>query len=98
MSVLTISLSDDVQEWVEQEAASSGASVDDFVSQLARQAKEQAQQANPAQKSELEKLLLEAVNSPEPAQVADARWWADLRAEVEDELAQKSVATHGASP
>ena len=90
MSVLSVSLPDDVREWVEQEAAASGASVDDFVSRLAREAKARQQQERAAKEAELEALLLEAVNSEEPAQVVDAKWWADLRAEAEAELAKQN--------
>ena len=67
MSVLSISLPDDVREWVEQEAAASGASVDDFFSRLAREAKARKQQER-----ELRYVIPPSVPAAAPAAPAPA--------------------------
>jgi antitoxin ParD1/3/4 len=89
MSVLTISLPDDVREWLEGEAAASGASIDDFLSLLAREAKVRRQQ-RAAQEVELERLLLEGLDSGEP-QAVDEQWWVTVRSEVDARLKEQSL-------
>ncbi len=88
MSVITLSLPDDVREWIEQEAASQHIGADDFLIQLARRAKEDAHFGRADDEKELERLLLEAVNSEEPARPVDAHWWETVRTEVDARLNQ----------
>jgi len=93
MSVLTISLPDDVREWLEAEAAASGASIDDFLSLVAREAKARRQQRavqDVGQEVELERLLLEGLDSGEP-QPVDEQWWVRVRAEVDARLKEQSL-------
>lgn len=97
MSVKTITLSEDVSAWVEQEAATRQMSADEFVSQLAREAWNRAHSGRADDKAELERLLLEAVNSDEPAQPLDASWWKTVHAGVEARL-QEQETKHGTCP
>ena len=97
MSVKTITLSEDVGQWVEQQAASRQMSADEFVEQLAREARHRTHLGRADDPVELERLLLEAINSKEPAQPADANWWADLHAELTAELQQLNAAKNGSA-
>lgn len=96
MSVITISLPDDVREWVEQEAAIHQIGDDEFLIQLARRAKQDAHFGRADDEKELEKLLLEAVNSNEPAQPVDTHWWNTVRAEVDARLNKEAPLSEGA--
>ena len=85
MSVLSISLPDDVREWVEQEAAASGASISEVLGRVAREAKERTQNQRAAKEAELERLLLEGLDSGEGEWITP-EWWQNFRAELQDEL------------
>lgn len=82
MSVLTISLPDDVREWAEQAAATSGTTLDEFFSALAREAKARAQSERDAKEAELERLLLEALDAGEGERVT-SQWWNEFRGELD---------------
>ena len=71
MSTKTIILSEDMSQWVEQQAASRQISADEFVEQLAREAR--AQSAGADDDPELERLLLEGLNSG-PGEPLDENW------------------------
>ena len=95
MSAKTITLSEDVSEWIEQQAASRQISADEFVEWLAREARQRAHLGRADDDAELERLLLEAVNSKEPAQPADANWWGTLHDELTAELHQRNATKNG---
>lgn len=83
MSTINISLPDEMQSWVEEEVRAGGFDgAGEFFRQLVREAK--ARKETQKRQTELEALLIEGIES-EP-EVADARWWSDLRAEMETEL------------
>lgn len=81
----TINLSESVGEWIEQQAASRQMSADEFVEQLAREARERAQNAGADDNAELERLLLESINSG-PGEPLDKNWWKTVHAGVETRL------------
>ena len=90
MSVKTITLSEEVSEWVEQQAASRQISADEFVEQLAREARASAQNVGKDDDPELERLLLEGINSG-PGEPIDENWWKTVHAGVEARLQQQSA-------
>ncbi len=90
MSVKTITLSEDVSQWIEQQAASRQISADEFVEQLAREARERAHLGRADDNVEVERLLLEGINSG-PSQPIDENWWKTVHAGVEAKLKQQSV-------
>ena len=94
MSIKTINLSESVGEWVEQQAASRQISADEFVEQLTREARERAQSAGADDDPELERLLLEGINSG-PGERVTPEWWAEFRSELSAELKDRN--NHGAS-
>ena len=98
MSVKTIILSEDVSEWIEQEAASRQISADEFVSQLAREASVRAR-SGADDKAELERLLLEGINSG-PGERVITEWWAEFRSELSGELKarKESNVSNGTAP
>lgn len=89
MSVITISLPDDVREWVEQEAANHQIGADEFLVQLARRAREEAHLGRTAKEAELEGLLLEGANSGQGERVT-AEWWGGFRKELSAELEKQN--------
>ncbi len=97
MSTKTIILSEDMSQWVEQQAAARQISADEFVEQLAREAR--ARSAGADDDPELERLLLEGLNSG-PGERVTAKWWADFRSELSAELKerQQNVASSGTAP
>ena len=90
MSTKTITLSASVAEWVEQQAASRQISADEFVEQLAREARASAQNVGKDDDPELERLLLEGINSG-PGEPIDENWWETVHAGVEARLQQQSA-------
>ncbi len=86
----TITLSEDVSQWIEQQATSRQISADEFVSELAREARERAQSAGADDDTELERLLLEGINSG-PGEPLDENWWKTVHAGVEARLQQQSA-------
>ena len=86
----TIILSEEVSEWVEQQAASRQISADEFVEQLAREARASAQNVGKDDDPELERLLLEGINSG-PGEPIDENWWKTVHAGVEARLQQQSA-------
>ncbi len=89
MNTKTINLSESVGEWVEQQAAARQMSADEFVEHLAREARERAQNAGADDDAELERLLLEGINSG-PGEPIDENWWKTVHAGVEARLQQQS--------
>ena len=90
MSTKTITLSESVGQWVEEQATSRQISADEFVEQLAREARERAQNAGSDDDPELERLLLEGINSG-PGEPLDENWWKTVHAGVEARLQQQSA-------
>ena len=90
----TITLSEDVSQWIEQQATSRQISADEFVSELAREARERARNAGADDNAELERLLLEGINSG-PGERVTTEWWAEFRSELSAELKERN--NHGAS-
>ena len=86
----TITLSEDVSQWIEQQAISRQISADEFVSELARAARERTQSAGADDNAELERLLLEGINSG-PSEPIDENWWKTVQAGVEARLQQQSA-------
>lgn len=85
MSVPTVSLSEDVREWVEGQAQAHSIRVDEFVNQLAREARNRAHLGRADDQAELERLLLEGLNSGQGERVT-AQWWQEFRAELSSSL------------
>jgi antitoxin ParD1/3/4 len=79
MSTLTVSLPDDLQAWIEAEARANGLSgPGQFVGKVMHEARARRERER---EEELEKLLIEGVESGEP-QPVDEPWWATVRAAV----------------
>ena len=102
MPTLQISLSDELQLCLEQEARGNGyADAGEFAGILLREVKTQreVQAYNPTPEeqlggrteAELAALINEGLASE--AEVADAKWWNDLRAELAAKLEKQEAAT-----
>ena len=89
MNTVTITLSESVGQWIEEQAASRQISANEFVEQLAREAHARAQNAGADDDPELERLLLEGINSG-PGEPIDESWWKTVHAGVEARLQQQS--------
>ena len=92
MSTMNISLPDEMRAWVESEVKGGGfSSASEFFRQLVREAKAQREKETFARKkAELEALLIEGLESE--SVVADANFWANLRAECNESLETKGAA------
>ncbi len=89
MSTLTVSLSEEIADWAQAEAQTKGLSYPaKFIDQLLREAKARCEEETERAETELETLLLEALDAGEGERV-DAQWWVDFRAEMEDKLKQQ---------
>lgn len=82
MTNLNISLSDTMREFIDQQLQAKGySSADEYIVDLIRQ-----EQEKEAQK-QIEKLLLEGLNSGEPIEMTE-EWWTNKRKEVIDRINQ----------
>ena len=89
MSTISISLPDEMTNWIEAEMERGGfASASDFFGQLLRDAKEDKE----ARDLRWQNLLLEGVESGESEPMTNL-WWTQLRDEVNGDLKK-----HGAAP
>ena len=76
MNTIQISLTDEIQKWIEREVQIGGfATLGDYVQELVREAKE---------RQEVEDQLLNGLQSGE-LQNATPQWWRELRTEIESD-------------
>ncbi|MEM6614522.1 MAG: type II toxin-antitoxin system ParD family antitoxin [Cyanobacteria bacterium P01_C01_bin.72] len=79
--MLNISLPDQIQSFVEEQAKAAGfSSTDDYVYQLVLQ-----EQTRLAQQDQVEALLVEGLDSGEPIEVTDG-WWEQKRMHLTEKV------------
>lgn len=82
MTTLNISLPESMREFIDRQITQCGYSTaSEYIRHLIRQDQEKAE------KKQIEKLLLEGLNSGEPVEITDD-WWAQKRTELMDKLGQ----------
>jgi antitoxin ParD1/3/4 len=82
MTTLNISLPESMREFIEQQIDQCGYSTaSEYIRHLIRQDQEKAE------KRQIEKLLLEGLNSGEPVEITDD-WWSQKRIELMEKLNQ----------
>ena len=82
MTTLNISLPESMREFIDQQIDQGGYSTaSEYIRHLIRQDQEKAE------KKQIEKLLLEGLNSGEPVEITDD-WWAQKRTELMERLGQ----------
>lgn len=90
MSTMNISLPDEMRAWVETEVSQGGyGNASEYFRQLLREAKARKEaEARQEKQSRLEALLLEGIKAGE-GEAVTPQWWADFRAEMEEELEKR---------
>ncbi len=82
MTTLNISLPESMREFIDRQIESGGYSTaSEYIRHLIRQDQEKAE------KKQIEKLLLEGLNSGEPVEITDD-WWLQKRTELTERLNQ----------
>ncbi len=82
MTTLNISLPESMREFINQQIDSGGYSTaSEYIRHLIRQDQEKAE------KKQIEKLLLEGLNSGKPVEITDD-WWSQKRLELMEKLNQ----------
>lgn len=82
MTTLNISLPESMREFIDQQIDSGGYSTaSEYIRHLIRLDQEKAE------KKQIEKLLLEGLNSGEPVEITD-EWWSQKRIELIERLNQ----------
>ena len=82
MTTVSLSLPEDLQNFLNQQIAAGGyGTASDYISNLLRQEQERAE------RKRLEALLLEGLDSGEPLEVDEA-WWSDKREALGERLRQ----------
>ena len=82
MTTLNISLPESMREFIDQQIDQCGYSTaSEYIRHLIRQDQEKAE------KKQIEKLLLEGLNSGEPMEITDD-WWSQKRTELMERLGQ----------
>ena len=80
MTTLNISLPESMREFIDRQIDSGGYSTaSEYIRHLIRQDQEKAE------KKQIEKLLLEGLNSGEPVEITD-EWWSQKRTELMERL------------
>lgn len=82
MTSMNISLPDDLKEFVDRHIQGRYSTASEFIRELIRQAQREAQ------REQLERMLLEGLDSGEPVEITD-RFWKERRAELEQRLKQR---------